>query len=135
MEGVTDAGLWLKTVVVSTYNSTMSVPLEGDPRFNCLEDWDDYSRLNNRRILLQRFGYISVAVPIVGATAILLRFFPGISRTAQNVVFGIVFGWVFFVIVYSLVVFTRFLFIRCPKCGWRFGPGTFCGSCGLPRSR
>jgi hypothetical protein len=82
-----------------------------------------------------KYWYVSVAVPLVGGIVILLRFFPDSTRTVQNIVFGLIFAWIFLVITYSMTVLLRFLLIRCPRCGWRFGPADFCGSCSLPRSR
>jgi hypothetical protein len=113
----------------------MMIPLEDSTQLKCLEDWDNYSRLNNRRPLLMKYWYVSVAVPIVGGVGILLRLLPDSTPTIQNIVLGVILGWVFLVIAYSMTILLRFFFIRCPRCGWRFGPGDFCGSCSLPRSR
>ena len=113
----------------------MMSPLEDSTKLKCLEDWGNYWRLNDRRVLLTRYWYVSVAVPIFLGVGILLRFFSGSTQTVQNIVFGVIFVWVFLVIAYSLTIVLRFLFIRCPRCGSRFGPPNFCGSCGLPRSR
>jgi hypothetical protein len=113
----------------------MTIPLQDGAQLKCLEDWDNYSRLNDRRVFLTKYWYLSVAVPIVVGIGILVRFFNDASWTVQNIMLGVLFAWVFFVIMYSLTIALRFLFIRCPSCGWRFGPGDFCGSCGLPRSR
>ena len=44
-----------------------------------------------------KYWYVSVALPFVGAIAILIRFFNDSTRTA-NVVFSLVFAWVFLVL-------------------------------------
>jgi hypothetical protein len=112
----------------------MATPLDGKGP-ECLEDWDYYSRLNQRRMIVTRYWYVSAVVPFFLGIGFLLRLCANSSQTAQNAVVGILFAWIFIVIVYSASVFSRFLFIRCPRCGWRFGPGDVCSSCGLPRNK
>jgi len=70
----------------------MMIPLEDGTQLKCLEDWGNYSRLNDRRVFLMKYWYVSVAVPIVGGVGILLRLFPDSSRTVQNIVLGVIFA-------------------------------------------
>lgn len=112
----------------------MVIPLEDGVRPQCLDDWETYSRLQGQLIFVKKFWYLAVAVPLVLLGGFSTRFFPK-SQTAQSVAFGITFIWVFAVLAYSLGVSLRYFLIRCPNCGWRFGPGISCGSCGLPRTR
>jgi len=43
-------------------------------------------------------------------------------------------AWAEIVCFYALITLVQWFLFRCPRCGWRFGHGAKCSSCGLPRS-
>ena len=101
-----------------------------------LEDWDDYARLNEKAAFLRRYWHGLALVPFVMVLAIFHRilFGPFHAWNYVDTLLMTTLGWAVLVASYGMVTFTRLLFVRCPRCGWRFGPTTRCGSCGLPRT-
>jgi hypothetical protein len=107
----------------------------------CLEDSESYVALDKRNLFVRKWGRGLALGPFVVALIVDLGVLP---RAAPDTHFWEEFGyaviwvslaWTGIVIVYSLSVLLRWLFFRCPRCGWRFGPGEECRSCSLPRSR
>jgi hypothetical protein len=122
-------------------NLPNAVPTDDAKGLTCLADWANYKRLDGRRRFLLKYGHALALVPFVLAIGFGLRVLPRIvpdtdfwAGVAVALIYGSL-GWAGIVIAYAFSVFTRFLFIRCPRCGWCFGLGDRCGSCGLPRSR
>jgi hypothetical protein len=101
----------------------------------CLEEYDKYARLNQRLLFLQKYWYALAVPPFFTALFVLLRLFPNSSDILADLLIGVSLGWALLVVIYAMTVGVRFLLIRCPRCGWRFGPADQCSSCGLPRRR
>ena len=103
-------------------------------RYACLEEWDKYSRLNTKDSFWMRYGRALALAPFTILIVVLLRYFSNTTSKVPDYFIWASLVWLLAVVLYALSVSTRILFIRCPRCGYRFGLGTFCGSCGLPRS-
>jgi hypothetical protein len=122
-------------------NVSNAAPLDDAKGLTCLADSANYKRLDGRRRFLLKYGLPLALVPFFLAIVFGLGALPRIvpdtafwAGVAETLIVGSL-GWAGIVIAYGLSVFLRFLFIRCPRCGWRFGLSDRCGSCGLPRSR
>jgi hypothetical protein len=102
----------------------------------CLSDWEEYARLDSKRRFLQRWWHALALGPFVAVLAIFHRVLYGPYHPWNHIdsVLMASLLWAGLVAVYCFTVFTRILLIKCPRCGWRFGLGTRCGSCDLPRS-
>src|SRR6266404_1151863 len=107
----------------------------------CLEDSESYAALDKKNLFVRKWGRGLAFGPFVVALIVDLGVLP---RVVPDTHFWEEFGyaviWVSLactgtVIIYCLSVLLRWLFFRCPRCGWRFGLGDRCGSCSLPRSR
>ena len=129
------------TVINLVSNSPTAAPLNDATGLTCLADSADYQRLNGKRIFILKYWHALALVPfflaIVFGVNVLPRLVPDTAFWASVAEFLIVGSliWAGIVLVYSFSVFTCFLFIRCPRCGWRFGLSERCGSCGLARTR
>ncbi len=106
---------------------------------DCLADVPKYKSLERRRRFLLQYWYALATVPFFLSIVIGVGVFPRlVPDTAfwEKVAIALIYcalGWSFVVIFYFSFVFVRWCLVRCPKCGWRFGIGDQCGSCGLPR--
>lgn len=88
-----------------------------------------------------RYQYSLALIPlflaIVFGLGVLPRVIPDTAFwavVAETLIVGsLVWGGI--VIFSALFVYLRWFLYRCPRCGWRFGPGDCCGSCDLPRRR
>ena len=110
-------------------NLPNAVPTDDAKGLTCLADWANYKRLDDRRRFLLKYGHALALVPFVLMMGFDLRVLPLIvpdtdfwEGVAAALIYGSL-GWALLFIAYGLSVFTRFLFIRCPRCGWRFGLG------------
>lgn len=108
---------------------------------SCLADSENYKRLDDRRRFFVQYQYSLALVPFALALLIGLGVLPRIvpdtafsAGVAETLVIGSL-VWAGIVIILGLSVYLRWFLYRCPRCGWRFGPGSRCGSCDLPRSR
>jgi hypothetical protein len=99
----------------------------------CLHESEPFARLNRQLTFLRKYWYAIAIAPFAVTIFVLLRFYGTSTNRLLDVPIGVALGWAFLVVIYSLVVTVRVLFVRCPKCGWRFGGGEKCGSCGFPR--
>ena len=110
--------------------------MQGPRQITSLEDWDDYAHLNEKAVFLRRFWHGLAFGPFVLVLAIFHRilFEPSRPWNYGDSLLIVSLGWALLVAIYGMVIFTRLLFVRCPRCGWRFGPTTRCGSCALPRT-
>lgn len=122
-------------------NTPNVVPSNDAAGFVCLADSHIYRALDDKRRVLLKYWYALATVPFFLAIVISVGVFPRLvpdtafwAGVAEALIFGAL-GWSFIVVFYALFVFTRWFLVRCPRCGWRFGPGDFCSSCGLPRSK
>jgi hypothetical protein len=111
----------------------MGSHVEDSTQPTCLDEWEKYARLDRKRLFLQRYWYVVAMAPFACVLLIVLRFFPNSSGHFWDTLIFTSLGWALFVAIYAIGVITRFPFIRCPRCDWRFGPGDWCGSCSLPR--
>ena len=97
-----------------------------------LDEWEYYARLNGRNKLLKKCWYWVAVGPFAAVVFVGLRFFPE-SSGLFSILVGISLAWALLVAGYCMTVIARLMGIRCPRCGWRFGGGDRCGSCGLNR--
>jgi hypothetical protein len=117
-----------------------AAPLDDAKSLTCLADSANYKGLDGRRRFLLKYWHALALVPfflaIVFAVGVLPRIVPDTAFWAgvAETLIVVSLGWSAIVIAYALWVYLRFLFIRCPRCGWRFGMSDRCGSCGLPRA-
>jgi hypothetical protein len=84
-----------------------------------------------RQEFLNRYYRAVVLIPAFVATVIGVKFFgENSSVTVYLILASLIFGL-------SALGYHLFLIItlRCPVCGWRYGRGSKCSSCGLPRHR
>jgi hypothetical protein len=102
-------------------------------RYRCLDEWDHYVRLDRRCEFLKRYWYPIAIGPFAVVMIVCFRFFPDSTSVVLDVFFGMTFGWGMLFTGYCLILFTRALAIRCPRCSWRFGLTDHCTSCGLSR--
>jgi hypothetical protein len=125
-------------------NASSNIPnaatLDDIKSLTCLADSANYRILDGRRRFLLKYGDSLALVPfflsIVFGLGVLPRIVPDTAfwaGVAEVLVIG-AFVWAGIVIVYALFVYFRWFLVRCPRCGWRFGPSDRCGSCDLPRN-
>jgi hypothetical protein len=98
----------------------------------CLDDSPTMVRLATRQQFLGRWGRPIAIVPFVVVLFVVLTFF---DMSKSLIVFGFVMAsllWGIGVIGYS---FFLLFAIKCPACGWKFGPGDKCMNCGALRHR
>lgn len=125
----------------SDSNIPNAVPLGDATGLSCLADSENYKRLDDRRRFFVRYQYSLALIPlflaIVFGLGVLPRVIPDTAFwavVAETLIVGsLVWGGI--VIFSALFVYLRWFLYRCPRCGWRFGPGDCCGSCDLPRRR
>ena len=129
------------TQMKSDSNLPNVAPLGDATGLSCLADSDNYRRLDDRRRFFVQNQYSLAVAPfflaIVFGLGILPRIVPDTAfwaGVAETLIVGSL-VWAGIVIFHALFVYLRWFLYRCPRCGWRFGPGDRCGSCDLPRSR
>jgi hypothetical protein len=97
-----------------------------------LDDAPNIARIAARQEFLNRWYKPVAMAPFVLVLIVATKLFPdSTSRISVYFVFASL-AWVLLVVGYA--IFLRFA-VRCPVCGWRFGVGDKCSSCGLPRHR
>jgi hypothetical protein len=102
--------------------------------FTCLEEWDKYERIVIKDRFWIRYGRALALTPFTIVVMLVLRYF---SESASKVLDYIIYAsllWAIIVVLHALSMRIRTDFIRCPRCGQRFGLGDYCSSCGLPRA-
>src|SRR5438270_10788069 len=95
----------------------------------CLDDVPTVARIAARQEFLKKHYKPVVLIPVFVATFIGCRFFgENSSATFYLVSASLILGL-------SALGYHLYLVItlRCPVCGWRFGRGDKCSSCGLRR--
>jgi hypothetical protein len=127
--------------MITDSNPRNAVPLADAKDLICLSDCENYKKLDEKRLFFLRYQYFLVTVPFIVAMLIGLGVLPRIvpdtafwTGVAETLIVGSL-GWAGIVIFCALFIYLRWFIFRCPRCGWRFGPGDRCGSCDLPRSR
>jgi hypothetical protein len=83
-----------------------------------------------RQQLLAKWYQAIAIAPFVIVVFVGLKFFGDSTNRFLDVLVGATLLWGVAVAVYT---FYLFFFLKCPRCGWRFGSSTNCGSCNLPR--
>jgi hypothetical protein len=104
----------------------------GESNISCLEDVPSVARLAARQQLLARWYHAIALAPFAAVLVIDAEFFGYSDSRLWLVLVGATLIWAFAVAVYT---FYLTFFLKCPRCGWRFGSGDKCGSCNLPRHR
>ena len=101
-----------------------------------LEEWDKFADLNRTGVFLRRYWHGLAVGPFVLVLVVFHRVLnePSHAWRYVDTLLMATLGWAMLVVIYTMVTLTRLIFIRCPRCGWKFGPTTRCASCGLPRS-
>jgi hypothetical protein len=99
----------------------------------CLDDWETYSRLVNRKIFMQKYYRLLILVPFGIAVLMTSSFFPMSRAWFASVPMYLSFIWISLVLVYTFWLVIRVRAIRCPRCGGRFGSEDECIPCGFPR--
>jgi hypothetical protein len=100
----------------------------------CLEASEEYAALNRKSLFIKKYGHVMAIGPFFVVICVVFRWF---SDSTSKFLLGLIFSTLFWAVAFAcfaVIVFASLLFIRCPRCGWRFGLGDFCSSCGLPRS-
>jgi hypothetical protein len=90
-------------------------------------------RLNRQMKFLRKYWYAIAIAPFGVIVFVGLRFFGDSPSRLWDIPIAISLPWGLFVAFYALTLTVRTLSIRCPRCGWRFGFGDQCSSCGFPR--
>lgn len=99
-----------------------------------LEDVPSAARIAHRQRFLQKWYRVLALAPFGAVVFIELRFFG--DTPATPLLMAPIYAallWAGSVAFYTL--YMTFFSFRCPVCGWRFGSGKKCSTCGLPRSR
>jgi hypothetical protein len=99
-----------------------------------LEDVPSAARIAHRQRFLQKWYRVLALAPFGVVVYITLRFFG--DKAATPLLMAPIYAsliWAVGVAIYTL--YLTFFSFRCPVCGWRFGSGEKCSTCGLPRSR
>jgi len=99
-----------------------------------LEDVPSAARIGHRQRFLQKWYRVLALAPFGAVVFITLRFFG--DKPATPLLMAPIYAsliWAVGVAFYT--AYLTFFSFRCPLCGWRFGSGEKCSSCGLPRSR
>jgi hypothetical protein len=112
-------------------------PRPDDSQLRSLEEWDYYARLNRQVTSLKKYWYWLTIGPFAAVLFSGLKFFGSSVNKTVNQTFDVLvmmsLAWAMLVGGYGLNSLARWFALRCPRCGWRFGLGNQCGSCGLPR--
>jgi hypothetical protein len=107
--------------------------LEDTKQIGYLEEHDKYLRLNEKLSFMKAYWYALAATPIPFVAFLAARYGDFHPKLWLAIVFASL-AWAGTVDIYAIVVLIQWFVFRCPRCGWRFGGGAKCGSCGLPRS-
>jgi hypothetical protein len=99
----------------------------------CLHESEPFAHLNRQLVFMRQYWYAFAIAPFAVTIFVLLRFYGTSTNRLLDIPIYVTLGWALLVAFYSLALIVRVLFIRCPKCGWLFGGGDKCGSCGFPR--
>ena len=99
----------------------------------CLDESEPFARLNRQLQFLRKYWHVIALAPFAITIFVLLRFYGNSTNRLVDIPIYLTLGWAGAVIIYSLIVTFRTMFIHCPRCRWRFGGGEQCGSCRLPR--
>lgn len=95
----------------------------------CLDDCPSVARIAARQEFMGRYYGPLVLLPFMAAM------FAGIMLFGENS--PITISLVFAALIWDAAFFAYHLYliitVRCPVCGWRFGRGEKCRSCGLAR--
>ena len=100
----------------------------------CLEEWGRYARIATKDRFWKRYYRVLALAPFAVIIFGVLRFFPESTSKVPIYIVGVSLVWAMVVAFYAFSLRLRADFIRCPRCGSRFGLGACCNSCGLPRS-
>ena len=96
---------------------------------NSLDDFPEVAPPAARQEFIGRYYRALTILPFMAALFIGIRFFGENSKTTLFLV-GAAGIWIFGILGYHVYLIFS---LRCPVCGWRFGRGSKCSSCGLPR--
>lgn len=100
---------------------------ESDEQISSLEDYDDYTRLRDRKVIVNGWALrILLGLSVLGLFE---------SRNERVLVLAgeAAFAALLLAIAYGVTLTIRYSLYRCPQCSDRFGLGTKCRSCGFPR--
>lgn len=103
------------------------------PKVRCLDDVPSAARLATRQQFFKKWYHALALVPFAIALFIVMKFFPESTSALALAPVWLALAWAGIVIVYTAYI--TLLRLKCPVCGWRFGIGDKCRSCGLPRHR
>lgn len=103
-----------------------------ESEISCLDDVPSAARLAARQQLLAKWYHAIALAPFVAVLFIDTEFFGYSDNRLWLVLVGATLVWALAVAVYT---FYLIFFLKCPRCSWRFGLGSKCGSCNLPRHR
>lgn len=94
----------------------------------CLEDDYGYQRLFKQKLFMDRYWYLLALVPLIGLVYP-ERYAYKDPQSVRSII-----GLIFLDVVYWLFLKGRYAAYACPNCGQRFGSGSECYRCGLPRN-
>ena len=98
-------------------------------QLTCLDDATGVAGRAARQEFLSKYYRPLVLLPFMVALFIGMKLFGENSGVTIFLVCASL-AWGMAVIGYHVYLLVS---VRCPVCGWRFGRGQKCGSCGLPR--
>ena len=107
--------------------------MQSPKHLTSLDAWEKYVRLNEKSQFLRKYWYLTASGPFALAVFLIMRFYPHSTNKLWDVLVVASLAWGVLVAGYSMSIIVSLLFIRCPRCSWRFGLGDWCNSCGLPR--
>src|SRR5919108_5423905 len=100
----------------------------------CLADDPGYANAEKRLEFLKKYWYALALTPF---SILLLIIFMWFANSSAGTLFDALvlgtLGWALAICGYCLWLIIRVLAARCPRCGWRFGLGEQCSSCGSQR--
>ena len=101
-----------------------------ETELSCLDEVPSRARQAARQQLLARWFYAIALAPFSVVVFVGLRFFADSRNRLFDALIGLTLAWAMGVAAYT---FYMLFFMKCPRCGWRFGSGVACSSCKLPR--
>jgi len=102
----------------------LRIPVQDPRQVTSLEEGDEYAHLNENAVFLRRYWHGLALGPFVLVLVIFHRilFEPSHAWNYGDSLLVVSLGWAILVAIYAMVIFSRLLFVRCPRCGWDSAP-------------
>jgi hypothetical protein len=108
----------------------MDKELQPGTQIRSLDEVPNVARTASREAFIRQWYHALALAPVTVVVFISLKFFPDTPAVFMTLLYATL-VWAMAVVAYAF--YTTFWGFHCPVCGWRFGIGENCSSCGLPR--